>query len=282
MSNIGQFVTSKDGTRIWADHAGDPSKPSVVFIPGFSCTALAFEKQWNDPELLKNLHLVRYDIRGQGQSDQPDTEEAYTSVHQAEDFKAVSDAFGLHKPFVAGWSLGGIIPADLATFYGADFISGVILLGSFPWRSMHPEIAHPYIISLVPGLLNPDLNVFYKVVKDFAHSCVAYPDKVPAETKYSWIGAVAGQHPNVRTFSLMRTQDETKLVEARKTLPYLVIQGTMDLHVIADNLVAFMKKTFEDVEIHVLEECGHAPFYDRPTETNKAILGFVQRVTSKA
>jgi len=81
---------------------------------------------------------------------------------------------------------------------------------------------------------------------------------------------------------MMRTQDETKLVEARKTLPYLVIQGTMDLHVIADNLVAFMKKTFEDVEIHVLEECGHAPFYDRPTETNKAILGFVQRVTSKA
>jgi len=80
----------------------------------------------------------------------------------------------------------------------------------------------------------------------------------------------------------MRTQDETRLVEAKKTLPYLVIQGTMDLHVIADKLVAFMKKTFEDVEILLLEECGHAPFYDRPMETNKAILDFVQKVTPKA
>lgn len=63
MLSIGQFVTSEDGTRIWADHIGDPSKPAVVFIPGFSCTSLAFEKQWNDPALLKDLHLVRVVLR---------------------------------------------------------------------------------------------------------------------------------------------------------------------------------------------------------------------------
>lgn len=34
MTSIGQFVTSKDGTRIWADHTGDFSKPAVVFVPG--------------------------------------------------------------------------------------------------------------------------------------------------------------------------------------------------------------------------------------------------------
>jgi len=43
-----------------------------------------------------------------------------------------------------------------------------------------------------------------------------------------------------------------------------------------------MKKTFDDVEIHIYEDCGHAPFYDCPVETNKAILEFVQRVLSKA
>jgi pimeloyl-ACP methyl ester carboxylesterase len=98
-----QSIQSLDGTRIWADHTGDITKPSVVFIPGFSCVAFAFEKQWNDSELLEHLHLVRYDIRGQGQSDQPETKEAYTSVKMAEDFKAVCDAFNLQKPFVAGW-----------------------------------------------------------------------------------------------------------------------------------------------------------------------------------
>ena len=59
MFTVGQFVTSADKTKIWADQAGDASKPAVVFIPGLSCIALAFEKQWSDPSMLSNLHLVR-------------------------------------------------------------------------------------------------------------------------------------------------------------------------------------------------------------------------------
>ena len=60
MPSLGKFVRSKDGTQIWTHAAGDPTKPAVVFIPGFSCTALAFEKQFEDPKLLENLHLVRF------------------------------------------------------------------------------------------------------------------------------------------------------------------------------------------------------------------------------
>lgn len=58
--NSSKFVTSKDGTKIWTDAVGDPSKPSVVFIPGASSTALVFDRQFEDPELAKNLHLVRH------------------------------------------------------------------------------------------------------------------------------------------------------------------------------------------------------------------------------
>ena len=58
MPSLGKFVQSKDGTRIWTHAAGNPAKPAVVFIPGFSCTALAFEKQFDDPKLLENLYLV--------------------------------------------------------------------------------------------------------------------------------------------------------------------------------------------------------------------------------
>lgn len=58
MLSLGKFVQSKDGTKIWTHAAGNPSKPAVVFIPGFSCTALAFEKQFDDPKLLESLYLV--------------------------------------------------------------------------------------------------------------------------------------------------------------------------------------------------------------------------------
>ena len=53
------YVTSPDGTKIWAEATGNPNKPVVVFIPGFSCSSLAFNKQWSDPCMTENLYMVR-------------------------------------------------------------------------------------------------------------------------------------------------------------------------------------------------------------------------------
>lgn len=118
---FGKFVTSDDGTKIWTDAVGDPSKPSIVFIPGSSSSALIFDKQFEDLELTNKLYLVRhplysgcllmhtcnvkvrYDVRGQGSSDQPLHPSAWTSVKFAEDFKAIVEAYGLKKPFIAPW-----------------------------------------------------------------------------------------------------------------------------------------------------------------------------------
>ena len=118
------YVTSADGTQIWAEATGNPNKPAVVFIPGFSCTSLAFNKQWYDPFMNSNLYMVRrfscgyqnrqaspssqqvrYDVRGQGISGQPLTNTSYLSQGFADDFKAVIDHFdiGKKRPILAGW-----------------------------------------------------------------------------------------------------------------------------------------------------------------------------------
>ena len=99
----GQFLVSRDGTKIWADVAGNPNKPAVVFIHGLSCTALAFDSQFSDPSLLNNLYMVRYDMRGHGRSDHPQDFESYSSIKFAEDFMIVCSVFGLKKPFICGW-----------------------------------------------------------------------------------------------------------------------------------------------------------------------------------
>ena len=98
-----QILTSADGTKIWAESAGNPSKPALVFIHGLSCSALGFDKQFVDQGLLENFHLIRYEMRGHGRSGQPLEAEAYQSLRYAEDFKTVCDAFGADKPFLVGW-----------------------------------------------------------------------------------------------------------------------------------------------------------------------------------
>ena len=59
-STFAVYVTSADGTKIWAEATGNPNKPAVVFIPGFSCSSLAFAKQWSDPYMTSNLYMVRH------------------------------------------------------------------------------------------------------------------------------------------------------------------------------------------------------------------------------
>ena len=58
-STMAVNVTSADGTQIWAESTGNPAKPAVVFIPGFSCSSLAFDKQWENPYMNANLFMVR-------------------------------------------------------------------------------------------------------------------------------------------------------------------------------------------------------------------------------
>lgn len=103
MTENGKLLTSADGTHIWASCAGDPSKPAVVFIHGLCSNTLVWDEQFSDPELLKNLHMVRFDTRGHGRSGMVEDAAAFESARYAEDFKAVYDEFGLNKPIIVGW-----------------------------------------------------------------------------------------------------------------------------------------------------------------------------------
>jgi len=143
---------------------------------------------------------------------------------------------------------------------------------------MHGEVANPWIIEFIPRLLTNDLNPWGEIAKAFVESCVAYPDEMPQLTKYAWMGGVSGQHPQVRLLALPRGQDESALLAVKDTLPFLVLHGTMDKHVLGDKLDKFMHSNFKNVEFHMWDNCGHAPFFDRPEEFNKTTLGWVDRI----
>ena len=100
-----RIFKSTDGTKIFAEAAGDPSRPALVFIHGLGLNGVAFDNQFEDPKLNKNLYLVRYDMRGHGCSGMPREAAAYESIRHAEDFKALCEEFGLVKPDVLGWSV---------------------------------------------------------------------------------------------------------------------------------------------------------------------------------
>ena len=55
---ITKTVRSKDGLKIYAEAAGDPSKPHVIFIHGLSLSGIVWNAQFSDPRLVQRIYAV--------------------------------------------------------------------------------------------------------------------------------------------------------------------------------------------------------------------------------
>ena len=54
----GKLVSSKDGTLIYADAAGNPKNPGIVFLHGLSLNATCFDDAFANADILKHFYLV--------------------------------------------------------------------------------------------------------------------------------------------------------------------------------------------------------------------------------
>ena len=116
-----RYLTSPDGTVIYADAIGNPSKPHIVFVHGLSLSGAVFDNVFTDTRYHSEFYMVstvpryiflqavilflqvRYDMRGHGRSGKPEADEGYLSQRYAEDYQAVSQAFHLKRPVFVGW-----------------------------------------------------------------------------------------------------------------------------------------------------------------------------------
>ncbi|KAK0472283.1 Alpha/Beta hydrolase protein [Armillaria novae-zelandiae] len=279
----GQYIASQDGTRIWADTAGAPGKPSVIFVHGLLCSSLNWVKQFSDKQLLDSLYMIKYETRGHGRSDQPGSEEAYISARHAEDFNAVCTAFNVTAPIVVSWSLGGLIVPDVLSRFGTSPLpmAGHIMFNAIPCRSILPEIIKPYTVDVLPPLSSPHIVEYQDAMKKFVDAFVAPNnlEMVSFEDRCTWLGNAMNMNIAARSFSLSRTQDERALLCVSKELPILCIQGTEDIMMELERHEEFMKQSFGDnLEYRRLPGAGHSPFYELPDVVNPMILQFVRRV----
>ena len=60
--NNARFVTSSDGSKIYADAAGDAGKPAIVFLHGLSLSGAVFNNIFSNEEYKKKFFLVRFSV----------------------------------------------------------------------------------------------------------------------------------------------------------------------------------------------------------------------------
>lgn len=121
-------LTVDDGTRlvcdVWTPRAhrteegtAVTDQPPVVLHHGFAADA---GLNWVRPGIVAALldagrWVVTVDARGHGRSDRPHDPARYGEGRMADDLRAVIDELGAHEVDVAGYSMGAVVAARLAT-----------------------------------------------------------------------------------------------------------------------------------------------------------------------
>ncbi|KAJ6449583.1 Alpha/Beta hydrolase protein [Mycena sanguinolenta] len=256
----GRLLTSADGTKIFAEARGDPSKPAIVFIHGFGFGAMAFNDIFNDPIWLNRVYLVRYDTRGHGRSDKPINAAAWVSQRLAEDFDAVVQSYNLIKPFVLGWSIGGAHIADILSFHPPSYISGAIYDAGVPYLAALPNIGSPAGFALVAGQ-NQTTNVtqFQSSFIDFINLCH------PALEWNFYLGCQGDgmvQPRGILNLSFTRTQNSTAIFGGGDKV--VLKEGILD--VIAG---------WQDLTVVTLPGAEHLTWISRPALFREKVLNWI-------
>ncbi|KAK0498056.1 alpha/beta-hydrolase [Armillaria luteobubalina] len=281
LTSTAQLVPSKDGALIYADAAGDPTKPCLVFVHGLALSGAVFDNLFNNPKLIQNFYLVRYDMRGHGRSAMPESLDDYSSEIYAEDFKAVAQAFKIEGPIFIGWSLGGTVVCDIAAHLSKDTLAGVVYLATLPFIGpIMGRVGTPLVLGFLPGLFNTDdVNLSAKTTIDFVNSLFADPKNVPFSFKASCLGTALLQSPKACSNVVSRLQNPEKLYElAKGGLPMLALSGTADQQVRGDVVVEEMRPYYKNMDVHTVEGGSHALFYDNEAEVVESIATFAFKV----
>lgn len=110
--NAGQFYTSFDGTKIYYEVKGNGYP--VILIHGFCGSGEGWKKSILYTNLLKGGYkVILIDLRGNGQSDKPHTDAAYSDDAEAKDVIGLMTSLNITKYNIVGYSRGSIIASRL-------------------------------------------------------------------------------------------------------------------------------------------------------------------------
>ena len=107
------------------------------------------------PDLAKRYRVLAYDMRGQGQSEHPESD--YSLELHAEDLVALMDALGLAKAHMIGTSYGGELNLVMGIHHPERCRSLVIIASPRTLGAIRPQY-HAALTAILAGELAKDLT----------------------------------------------------------------------------------------------------------------------------
>src|SRR5215471_7447697 len=263
-------IVGGGGTHLHLIETGNSQGRPILFIHGFSQCWLAWSRQLSS-DLADDYRLVSMDLRGHGLSDKP--REGYADSRLwADDTNAAIQALRLDHPILCGWSYGSLVSLGYVRHYGEDGVSGFNFVGGVTKLGSDEAISvlGPKFLSLVPGFFAAGVEESVNTLASLLRICFA--EELSTEDLYQMLGYNVSVPPYVRQALLSRSFDNDDLLPTIRK-PVLITHGAHDA-VVKPAAVDQHKARLAHAQIHMMANCGHAPFWDDAAAFNARLRAF--------
>jgi 3-oxoadipate enol-lactonase len=257
-----------NGCRLYYELDGPPGAAVLVLSNGIIMSTASWAYQV--PAFSRHYRLLRYDCRGQGQSDHPPG--PYTMALHADDLSGLLDALDIDRAHIAGISYGGEVAQAFALNHPGRTRSLIL-------ADTVSEIG-PELRSVVDGWLaaarqaDPDAFFSVTVPWNFSPDFIRTHESVLADARGRY--AMLDYPAVVRLCECFLAVDFTdRLTEIRA--PACIIVGERDL-LKGPAYAEILRRNMPHAEYHQLAAAGHASCWERPAEFNTVVLGFLAKL----
>jgi 3-oxoadipate enol-lactonase len=245
---------------------GSDKSPWVVFNNGILMNAASAWKP-QIKVLSKHYRILKYDFRGQGDSEHP--QEEYTMELHTDDLAELMSALKIKKAHMVGLSYGGMVAQTFALRY-PQLCSSLILVGA---TSEVGDKLKLIINTWLNHAKNNDLESFFNATVPwfFASSTFIKTPEILKNTKTRYakldLEAVARL---CKSFLSANLTSQLKEIKA----PTCIIVGEQDL-LVERTYVDILRHNIPINELHIIPFSGHVVCSEKVEEFNTVLLGFL-------
>ncbi len=223
------------------------------------------------PDLSRKYRVLRWDVRGHGESDMPDV--PYSAEMHARDLAGLLKALGIEKAHVGGESMGGAIAQRFLLDYPEMSASGFILCSSSQvnekmfdaWEArakLAEEQGTQAVLDAEASFDNasPSIKPYPKEREELARKwTLQIPGKIYAHT--------------VRAMASYNWTADLRNID----VPVLILVGLQDTMTPPGGSV-IMHRNIRNSQLIMMDECSHSIMNDQPEQWRRHLLNFLDGV----
>jgi pimeloyl-ACP methyl ester carboxylesterase len=227
----------RDGVRIVFDvHDGPTDALPLLLSHGYGLSRRMWDA--NVDALAATRTVITWDMRGHGDSDSPESQDAYTHAASVDDMVAILDSCGINVAAVGGLSLGGYVSLEL-------------------YRAHAERVGCVLLFDTGPGFKNDESRARWN----------ANADNIAAEEQHPGLARAARGMLAQRDASVIRSLPDI-------AVPTLVLVGAEDSGFL--NAADYMAGVIPDATKVVIPDAGHEANIDQPDAFDEAVLRFLK------